>query len=110
MPIFMDRHDLRGSTAEQVAEGHRRDLEVQEKYGVKYTAYWYDEERGVGFCLVHAPDPATAERVHCEAHGAIAHAIIPVVSRRKISVHGRVMVNTPDLAFAGRSMGWTSRT
>jgi hypothetical protein len=115
MPIFMDRHDLRGSTAEQVAEAHRRDLEVQEKYGVKYTAYWYDEERGVGFCLVHAPDPATAERVHREAHGAIAHAIIPVDLERngksqKISVHGRVMVNTPDLAFARRSMGWASRT
>src|SRR4029077_12727651 len=30
------------------------------------------------FCLVNAPDPATAERVHREAHGAIAHAIIPV--------------------------------
>jgi class 3 adenylate cyclase len=78
MPIFMDRHDLRGVKAQDVADGHRRDLEIQEKYGVKYTAYWYDEERGLGFCLVHAPDPATAERVHREAHGLIANAIIPV--------------------------------
>jgi class 3 adenylate cyclase len=78
MPIFMDRHDLRGLTRVNVAEAHRKDLEVQEKYGVKYTAYWHDEERGLGFCLVHAPDPATAERVHREAHGQIANAIIPV--------------------------------
>ena len=78
MPIFMDRHELRGLKAEDVANAHRRDLEVQDKYGVKYMAYWYDEERGAGFCLVHAPDPATAEQVHREAHGEIANAIIPV--------------------------------
>jgi class 3 adenylate cyclase len=78
MPIFMDRHDMRGFNAQDVADAHRRDLEVQEKYGVKYMAYWYDEDRGVTFCLVNAPDEAVAERVHREAHGQIANAIIPV--------------------------------
>src|ERR1051325_10615458 len=78
MPIFMDRHDMRGATAETVAEAHRRDLEVQEKYGVKYMTYWYDEARGIGFCLVEAPDAATAARVHHEAHGEVASDIIPV--------------------------------
>ena len=38
----------------------------------------FDKERGSAFCLVEAPDAATAERVHREAHGAIAGAIIPV--------------------------------
>jgi class 3 adenylate cyclase len=78
MPIFMDRHDMRGTTAENVAEAHRRDLEIQGKYGVKYMTYWYDEERGTGFCLVDAPDAATAEHVHREAHGEISSEIIPV--------------------------------
>lgn len=78
MPIFMDRHDLRGLTAEDVGKAHARDLEIQGQYGVRYMAYWFDEERGAGFCLVHAPDPATADLVHREAHGAIANAIIPV--------------------------------
>ena len=78
MPIFMDRHDLRGMTSVDVAEAHRKDLEIQERYGVKYMAYWFDEERDSGFCLVHAPDAAAAERVHREAHGEIANAIIPV--------------------------------
>ena len=78
MPIFMDRHDLRGAKAEDVADAHRRDVEIQDRYGVKYMAYWFDEERGSGFCLVHAPDAAAAERVHREAHGEIANAIIPV--------------------------------
>jgi len=78
MPIFMDRHDMRGNRAEDVAEAHRKDLEIQDRYGVKYLTYWFDEERGAGFCLVDAPDGATAERVHRESHGAIANAIIPV--------------------------------
>jgi class 3 adenylate cyclase len=80
MPIFMDRHDVRGLglTVEDIAQAHRRDLEIQDRYGVKYMAYWFDEDRGAVFCLVHAPDPATADRVHREAHGEIANAIIPV--------------------------------
>jgi class 3 adenylate cyclase len=78
VPIFMDRHDLRGSTQADVAEAHRKDLEVQDRHGVKYLAYWYDEGNGAAFCLVHAPDPATANRVHREAHGEVANAIIPV--------------------------------
>ena len=38
MPIFMDRHDMAGATAENIAEAHRKDLEIQDKYGVKYMA------------------------------------------------------------------------
>jgi class 3 adenylate cyclase len=78
MPIFMDRHDMRGAKREDVAEAHRRDVDIQDRHGVKYMAYWFDEERGAAFCLVHAPDAAAAERVHREAHGEIANAIIPV--------------------------------
>lgn len=78
MPIFMDRHDLRGLTAEDVAQAHARDLEIEGQYGVRYMAYWFDEDRGAGFCLVHAPDAETADRVHRESHGEVANAIIPV--------------------------------
>jgi hypothetical protein len=78
MPIFMDRHDAKGAPSEDIAELHRRDLEIQDKYGVKYMTYWFDEERCTGFCLVDAPDAATAERVHLEAHGLTASDIIPV--------------------------------
>ncbi len=78
MPIFMDRHDMQGMTAEGVAEAHRRDLEIQGRYGVTYMTYWFDAARGTTFCLVDAPDAATAERVHREAHGAIANDIIAV--------------------------------
>src|SRR5262249_28219794 len=46
--------------------------------GVKYMTYWFDQDRGTGFCLVDAPDAATAEQVHREAHGEIATDIIAV--------------------------------
>ena len=36
MPIFMDRHDMPGTTAEDIAEAHRKDVEIQDRYGVKY--------------------------------------------------------------------------
>jgi hypothetical protein len=72
MPIFMDRHEMRDLTAQHVAEAHRKDLEIQDKYRVRYLTYWYDSERCTGFCLVDAPDAATAAHVHREAHGEIA--------------------------------------
>jgi class 3 adenylate cyclase len=78
MPIFMDRHDMQGMTAEDIAEAHRKDLEIQERYGVRYMTYWFDRARGTNFCLVEAPDAATAEQVHREAHGDVASDIIPV--------------------------------
>jgi class 3 adenylate cyclase len=78
MPIFMDRHDMRGATAQDIASAHSIDLEIQDRHGVKYMAYWFDEQRHSAFCLVNAPDAAAAERVHREAHGQIANAIIPV--------------------------------
>ena len=39
MPIFLDRHDLRGLSAADIAEAHRKDLEVQERYGVRFLTY-----------------------------------------------------------------------
>lgn len=78
MPIFLDRHDLSGLTAADIAEAHRKDLEVQERYGVKFLTYWFDETRGSGFCLIDAPDAEAAMRVHDEAHGDVATDVIPV--------------------------------
>ena len=79
MPLFMDIHDhVDGLTADAVAGAHKRDLEVQEKYGVNYLQYWFDEGSGQVFCLVDAPDAKTAESVHREAHGLVADHITPV--------------------------------
>ncbi len=81
MPLFMDVHNSlpEGATAKDVAEAHQADLEVQDKYGVKYLNYWADDEDGKVFCLVEAPDPEMAMTVHREAHGLVADEIYPVV-------------------------------
>jgi class 3 adenylate cyclase len=78
VPIFLDRHDLSGLTAADIAEAHRKDLEVQGQYGVRFLTYWFDESRGTGFCLIDAPDIETAMRVHDEAHGDVAKNVIEV--------------------------------
>jgi class 3 adenylate cyclase len=78
VPIFLDRHDLKGLTAADIAEAHRKDLEVQDKYGVRFLTYWFDQHRSTAFCLIDAPDVETAMRVHDEAHGEVARQVIPV--------------------------------
>ncbi|MGZ4143100.1 MAG: DUF4242 domain-containing protein [Actinomycetota bacterium] len=74
MALYMDVHHHlpEGATREDVAGAHAKDLEVQEKYGVNFLRYWVDEASGKVFCLVEAPDPETANRVHHEAHGLVA--------------------------------------
>lgn len=79
MPLYLDRHHhIPGLTAEAVAQAHARDLAVQEKHGVRYLRYWYDEATGKVFCLVEAPTPEAAAAVHREAHGLLADEIFEV--------------------------------
>ncbi len=79
MPLFMDTHkNLDGLTAEAVAGAHQADLATQQKYGVDYKQYWYNESAGAVYCLVAAPDAEAAMAVHREAHGLVADDIIEV--------------------------------
>jgi len=79
MPLFMDHHKgVEGLTAEAVAEAHRKDMEIQEDYGVSYHRYWFNEESGEVFCLAEAPNKEAAEAVHREAHGLVADEIVEV--------------------------------
>ena len=79
MPLYMDvHHHVEGLTAEAVAGAHQRDLETQDKHGVKYLKYWFDEGSGKVFCLVEAPNKEAAMAVHREAHGLVADEITEV--------------------------------
>jgi peptidyl-tRNA hydrolase len=79
MPLYLDVHaKIEGLTADLAADAHRKDLEIQQKHGVKYLRYWFDEGNGKVFCLVEAPSREAAEAVHREAHGLIADEIIEV--------------------------------
>ncbi|HMG51221.1 MAG TPA: DUF4242 domain-containing protein, partial [Inquilinus sp.] len=96
MPIFLDRHDLRGLTAADIAEAHRKDLELQSRYGVRFQTYWFDEARGTGFCLIDAPDIETAMKVHAEAHGNVAVDVIAVDLSAVEAFLGRVTDPSPE--------------
>ena len=78
MPLYMDIHELGHVTPEDLAKAHAADLKTQEKYGVEYLKYWCNESCGKVFCLVNAPDPEAARRVHREAHGLEAEKLIEV--------------------------------
>ena len=65
-------------TAEAVAGAHMKDIKVQEKHGVKYLKYWFNEDDGSIFCLCEAPNKEAAEAVHREAHDLVADEIIEV--------------------------------
>jgi hypothetical protein len=75
----MDVHNMDGEvTCDAVRQAHEKDLEVQGDHGVNYKSYWVAEEVGKIFCLVEAPDPESATRVHREAHGLVADEIYEV--------------------------------
>ncbi len=81
MPLYMDVHRTGGKvSADEVAKAHEADLRTQGKHGVDYKNYWVDEEQGLIFCLVEAPNPESANTVHREAHGLVADEIHEVVA------------------------------
>lgn len=75
----MDIHNLdEGITAEDVANAHVKDMEVQQKYGVEYSKYWLNVKGRKVYCLAHAPSAEAAEQVHREAHGLLPDKIIEI--------------------------------
>ncbi len=79
MPRYMDFHKkVEGLSADKVAAAHRKDLDIQDKYGVNYFKYWVDEGAGAVFCLCDAPSKEAANAVHREAHGLVADEIYEV--------------------------------
>ena len=76
--MYIDRHDAPGLSPEEVSEAHQRDVALQEQYGVHYHTYWFDPVNGSVFCLAEGPSQEAVERVHQEAHGAIAPQIIEI--------------------------------
>ena len=86
----MDRHDLRGATAESVAQAHVLDLGPSAKHGVRFLSYWFDADKGAAFCLADAPRPDEMQAVHRESHGLIANEIISVSEDDVLRFLGRI--------------------
>lgn len=90
MPIYMDRHDIPGVTARDVALAHQADLKVQHEYGCRGITYWFDEAQGIAFCLVEAPKKEAVQAMHNRAHGLIPHQIVEVDTGLVESFLGRI--------------------
>jgi len=79
MPIYMDVHpDLGDATPEDIAEAHKRDLALQEQFGVQFLSYWVNVPDAKAFCLAQSPDTDSLIACHKAAHGLIPHELIEV--------------------------------
>lgn len=99
MPIYMDVHEgLGDATPEDVAEAHRRDLEMQDEYGVRFLSYWFNDPEGKTFCLVESPDIDSLVRCHKVAHGLTPHEVIEVETPTLAGFMGATQNDATDRA------------
>src|SRR6202012_2899176 len=73
-PLTANRHQK----ASPIASAHMRDLEVQEKFGVRFVTYWFEEDAGSAFCLVDSPDKESVEAAHSASHGLLPLNVVEV--------------------------------
>jgi AraC-like DNA-binding protein len=98
MPIFMDLHIAPGVTPKEVAEAHILDVKIQHQYCCKAMTYWIDEDKGLVFCLIEAPDKESVSELHKKAHGLVPHEVIQVNTDVVNAFLGRI--KDPEHAIA----------
>lgn len=77
--MFMDIHPgLGDATPDEIDEAHRKDLALQEEYGVRWVSYWLNAPDGKSFCLAEAPDADSLRACHKASHGLMPHDIIEI--------------------------------
>ncbi len=98
--MYIDRHDVPGTSPEQLAAAHLLDVEVQDKHGVRYHTYWFDPENGAVFCLAEGPSKQAVVAVHQEAHGLMASAVLEFDSRTPLNAFmGAIPDHPPGTAY-----------
>jgi class 3 adenylate cyclase len=95
MGLFMDRHEIPGATAADIAAAHVQDLGVQDKYGVRFITYWFEDHSDVGFCLIDGPNKEAVEAAHREAHGLMPSEVIEVDETVVRGFFGRLNTHPP---------------
>jgi class 3 adenylate cyclase len=103
----MDRHEMAGMTAEQVAKAHLLDLGLEAGHGV--LSYWFDAGLGAAFCLADAPSPEAMQAVHHESHGLVANEIISVSEDNVLRFLGTIRqpVDATEATSAFRTLLFT---
>ena len=96
MPLFMDRHEVPGATAEMVAQAHLSDLQTQARFDVQFLAYWFDADTSQVFCLARARQPEAMQAVHEAAHGLVPNEIIVVSEDSVVRFLGKISDPSED--------------
>jgi class 3 adenylate cyclase len=99
MPYYMDRHDLTGVTADDLASAHLLDLATQDTFGVRYVTYWFDWERQSAFCLADGPSREAVVAVHAASHGLLASEVIEVERSAVDRLLGPLVNHQPGEAY-----------
>lgn len=98
----MDIHPgLGDATPEDIAEAHRRDLAIQDEFGVRFLSYWVNSPDGNAFCLAESPDAATLVACHKQAHGLMPHDVIEVSVPMMSGLLGETTKDAGDRAMVG---------
>ncbi len=74
----MDIHFVGDVSIEATKTAHLTDLAVQEKYGVTYHQYWFNETNGIVYCLMEGSDKESCPATHKEANGLGTCQIVEV--------------------------------
>lgn len=84
LKTYLDIHYLgKGKvTEEAVAEAHKKDLMVQDKYQVSFINYWVDVKNGFIYCLSQSPDKESIVKTHTESHGLIPQTVMEVTETK----------------------------
>ena len=79
--LFMDIHHLGAGnvTYQDVMEAHKKDLAIQDQYGVHFIKFWVDEENGTVMCLSEARKAEDVKNTHRNAHGLLPDDITTVM-------------------------------
>jgi len=102
MPIFMDIHNVEDEAFSEIAarKGHREDLAVQDKYGVRNIKYFLNLPEKKIFCLMEAADKKACVDMHLAAHGIGACNVIEVSGEIDFRAFlGKGTKNQDDLAL-----------
>jgi hypothetical protein len=89
--LFLDVHDIGPGkvTAAAVADAHKKDLAVQDEFGVDFKNYWVDEQAGKVYCLAESNSEANMFDAHQKAHGLVPDYIMQVTEGMEAKLNGK---------------------
>jgi class 3 adenylate cyclase len=95
--MYMDVHEgLGDATREEIDAAHRRDLEIQDQFGVRWVSYWFNDPGGKSFCLAEAPNAEAAKACHKASHGLMPNEIIEVAAPTLAMFLGKMLTDGGD--------------